>query len=193
MSVDPTAPHLPTPVTKVGEFHLSAGATKWQGISKYFARSMVDGSPAADSMFDEMVDFTDQRLVAHHDGRMRDPGRTRPCWPRWTSAGGLDCRRAAAAARSASRRLRARSSASVPAVCSAGPPEALLWVAGFRRRAHCCSSCACAPCWALTGLALWRDRSRCPAARCRCSGSFSPPLCAGIGRVRIRPGGRAAG
>ena len=40
---------------------------------KYFARSLVDGSPAADSMFDQMVELTEDWLAEHHDGELRDP------------------------------------------------------------------------------------------------------------------------
>ncbi len=40
---------------------------------KYFARSMVDGSPAADAMFDQMVELSEQWLIEHYDGEIRDP------------------------------------------------------------------------------------------------------------------------
>ena len=42
-------------------------------LLKYFARSMVDGSPSADSMFDEMVELCEQWLAEHHGGQIRDP------------------------------------------------------------------------------------------------------------------------
>jgi len=39
---------------------------------KYFARSMVDGSAAADAMFDEMVALAETWVAAHHEGQIRD-------------------------------------------------------------------------------------------------------------------------
>ncbi len=42
------------------------------GLLQYFARSMADGSPAAASMFDEMVDLTEQWLAEHSQARIRD-------------------------------------------------------------------------------------------------------------------------
>ena len=42
-------------------------------LLKYFARSMVDGSPSAHSMFDEMVGLCEDWLAKHHRGEMRDP------------------------------------------------------------------------------------------------------------------------
>jgi AcrR family transcriptional regulator len=42
------------------------------GLLRYFARSMADGSPAAASMFDEMVDLTEQWLAQHGQARIRD-------------------------------------------------------------------------------------------------------------------------
>jgi AcrR family transcriptional regulator len=42
-------------------------------LLRYFARSMVDGSPAAGSMFDEMVDLGEDWLAEHHTGLIRDP------------------------------------------------------------------------------------------------------------------------
>jgi AcrR family transcriptional regulator len=42
-------------------------------LVKYFARSMVDGSPAADAMFEEMVALTESWLAEHHAGPIRDP------------------------------------------------------------------------------------------------------------------------
>lgn len=42
-------------------------------LFKYFARSMVEGSPAADSMFDEMVELAQSWLAEHHHRQLRDP------------------------------------------------------------------------------------------------------------------------
>lgn len=42
-------------------------------IYRYFARSMVDGSPAAASMFEEMVDLAEQWLARHNPGLTTDP------------------------------------------------------------------------------------------------------------------------
>ncbi len=42
-------------------------------LFRYLARSMVDGSPAADAMFDEMVELGEGWLAEHHQGQMRDP------------------------------------------------------------------------------------------------------------------------
>jgi AcrR family transcriptional regulator len=42
------------------------------GLLQYFARSMADGSPAAASMFDEMVDLTERWLAEHSQARIRD-------------------------------------------------------------------------------------------------------------------------
>jgi AcrR family transcriptional regulator len=42
------------------------------GLLEYFARSMADGSPAADSMFDEMVELTERWLAEHSQVRIRD-------------------------------------------------------------------------------------------------------------------------
>jgi AcrR family transcriptional regulator len=42
-------------------------------LLKYFARCMVDGSPSADSMFDEMVELCEDWLAEHHLGQMKDP------------------------------------------------------------------------------------------------------------------------
>jgi TetR/AcrR family transcriptional regulator, regulator of cefoperazone and chloramphenicol sensitivity len=41
-------------------------------LFRYLARSMVDGSPAADAMFDEMVGLCEEWLAEHHRGQMRD-------------------------------------------------------------------------------------------------------------------------
>jgi AcrR family transcriptional regulator len=40
---------------------------------RYFARSLVDGTPAAASMFDEMVELTEAWLAQHHPGEIADP------------------------------------------------------------------------------------------------------------------------
>jgi AcrR family transcriptional regulator len=42
------------------------------GLLQYFGRSVADGSPAAASMFDEMVDLTEQWLEEHSEARIRD-------------------------------------------------------------------------------------------------------------------------
>jgi AcrR family transcriptional regulator len=40
---------------------------------RYFARSMLDGSPAADAMFTEMIGQAEGWLDEHHRGEMSDP------------------------------------------------------------------------------------------------------------------------
>ncbi len=40
---------------------------------RYLARSLVDGSPAAAAMFDEMVALTEAWLARHHPGEIADP------------------------------------------------------------------------------------------------------------------------
>lgn len=42
-------------------------------IYRYFARSLVDGSPSAASMFDEMVEIAEAWLSRHHPGELADP------------------------------------------------------------------------------------------------------------------------
>jgi TetR/AcrR family transcriptional regulator, regulator of cefoperazone and chloramphenicol sensitivity len=42
-------------------------------LLQYFARSMVDGSPAADAMFEEMVDLSEAWLSEHHGDAVHDP------------------------------------------------------------------------------------------------------------------------
>ncbi len=42
-------------------------------LLKYFARCMIDGSPSAESMFDEMVELCEDWLAEHHLGQMKDP------------------------------------------------------------------------------------------------------------------------
>lgn len=39
---------------------------------RYFARSMVDGSPSADLMFEEMVRLCERWLETHHEGQIAD-------------------------------------------------------------------------------------------------------------------------
>ncbi|MGI8557342.1 MAG: TetR/AcrR family transcriptional regulator [Solirubrobacteraceae bacterium] len=40
---------------------------------RYFARSMLDGSPSADAMFSELVELGERWLEDHHPGQMTDP------------------------------------------------------------------------------------------------------------------------
>ena len=40
---------------------------------RYLARSLVDGSPAAEAMFDEMVDVAEAWLARHHPAELPDP------------------------------------------------------------------------------------------------------------------------
>ncbi len=42
-------------------------------LYRYFARAMLDGSPAAASMFDDMVEIAEQWLNRHHPGQSTDP------------------------------------------------------------------------------------------------------------------------
>ena len=42
-------------------------------LYRYLARSLVDGSPAAAAMFDEMVELGEAWLTAHNPGQMADP------------------------------------------------------------------------------------------------------------------------
>jgi AcrR family transcriptional regulator len=42
-------------------------------MMRYFARSTLDGSPAADAMFSEMVGLAARWLEDHHPGQMSDP------------------------------------------------------------------------------------------------------------------------
>jgi len=42
-------------------------------LYRYFARAMVDGSAAAASLFDDMVEMTEQWLAHHHPGISADP------------------------------------------------------------------------------------------------------------------------
>jgi AcrR family transcriptional regulator len=52
---------------------LSAAQPEMLGLYRYLARSMMDGSPAAQSMFDEMVDLGEQWLTRHNPGQFSDP------------------------------------------------------------------------------------------------------------------------
>lgn len=52
---------------------MSSAQPRMLVLLKYFARSMVDGSPSAGSMFDEMVSVGEGWLAQHHRGQMRDP------------------------------------------------------------------------------------------------------------------------
>ena len=52
---------------------MSAAHPKILLIYRYFARSMVDGSPAAASMFEEMVELAEQWLARHRPGQSADP------------------------------------------------------------------------------------------------------------------------
>jgi AcrR family transcriptional regulator len=42
-------------------------------LYRYLARVLLDGSPAAASMFDEMVELAERWLADHHPGRSTDP------------------------------------------------------------------------------------------------------------------------
>ena len=42
-------------------------------LYRYLARSLVDGSPAATAMFDEMVELGEAWLATHNPGQMADP------------------------------------------------------------------------------------------------------------------------
>jgi AcrR family transcriptional regulator len=42
-------------------------------LYRYFTRAMLDGSPAAASMFDDMVELAEQWLTRHHPGQSTDP------------------------------------------------------------------------------------------------------------------------
>jgi AcrR family transcriptional regulator len=42
-------------------------------LYRYLARSLLDGSPAAASMFDDMVELAEQWLNRHHPGQSTDP------------------------------------------------------------------------------------------------------------------------
>ncbi len=43
-------------------------------LLRYFARSVADGSPAADAMFAELVGSSQRWVQEHHGGRVADPG-----------------------------------------------------------------------------------------------------------------------
>jgi AcrR family transcriptional regulator len=42
-------------------------------LMRYLAQSMVDGSPAAAALFDQLVEYTEQWLAAHRPGHSDDP------------------------------------------------------------------------------------------------------------------------
>jgi AcrR family transcriptional regulator len=42
-------------------------------LYRYLARALLDGSPAAASMFDDMVELAEQWLARHHPGQSTDP------------------------------------------------------------------------------------------------------------------------
>jgi AcrR family transcriptional regulator len=42
-------------------------------LHRYLAHSLVDGSPAAASMFDDLVELTEQWIARHHPGISEDP------------------------------------------------------------------------------------------------------------------------
>ena len=52
---------------------MSAAHTTLLLLYRYFARSMVDGSPSAASMFEQIVELAEQWLACHHPGKMADP------------------------------------------------------------------------------------------------------------------------
>ena len=52
---------------------MSAAQPAVLAIYRYLARSLVDGSPSAASMFDEMVGLGEQWLARLHPGQMADP------------------------------------------------------------------------------------------------------------------------
>lgn len=59
--------------TGAGPSFLSSAHPAMLLLLKYFARSMVDGSPAADDMFEEMVDLSENWLSQHHGDAVHDP------------------------------------------------------------------------------------------------------------------------
>lgn len=52
---------------------MSAAQPELLVLYRYFARSMVDGSPAAAAMFDAMVELGEKWLALHHPGEVSDP------------------------------------------------------------------------------------------------------------------------
>ncbi len=58
--------------TGVGHAFLSDAHPAMLLLLQYFARSMVDGSPAADAMFEEMVDLSEVWLSEHHGDAVHD-------------------------------------------------------------------------------------------------------------------------
>ena len=51
---------------------MSAAQPELLAIYRYFARSLVDGSPAASAMFDTMVDLGEEWLARHHADQVQD-------------------------------------------------------------------------------------------------------------------------
>ena len=58
--------------TGAGPAFLSGAHPAMLLLLQYFARSMVDGSPAADAMFEEMVDLSETWLSEHHGDAVHD-------------------------------------------------------------------------------------------------------------------------
>jgi AcrR family transcriptional regulator len=59
--------------TGAGPVFLSSAHPAMLLLLQYFARSMVDGSPAADAMFEQMVDLSESWLSQHHGDAVHDP------------------------------------------------------------------------------------------------------------------------
>lgn len=55
-----------------GPFAFSDAHPRIVALTRYLARSMVDGSESAADMFDQMVRATETWLATHHAGRFRD-------------------------------------------------------------------------------------------------------------------------
>lgn len=52
---------------------ISSAQPAMLAMLRYYARSMLDGSPAADAMFAEVVGLGERWLADHHPGQMADP------------------------------------------------------------------------------------------------------------------------
>jgi len=52
---------------------MSANHPTIVALNRYLARALLDGSPAAAGMFDEMVELTEQWVKRHYPGEIRDP------------------------------------------------------------------------------------------------------------------------
>jgi TetR/AcrR family transcriptional regulator, regulator of cefoperazone and chloramphenicol sensitivity len=52
---------------------LSSAQPQLLVMLRYFARSMLDGSPSADAMFSELVHLGERWVEDHHPGQMADP------------------------------------------------------------------------------------------------------------------------